>query len=438
MDSNSKIQDPSKNPLLRQSSISQNSNPNILKNPELKSPISPTPKSAGSKNPNQITSPSSQIKTKERKFVLVKRKSNKDIANHSTVACQCKDKVRDKSNRCVCIAYESLRISHEEFFKNQTDRDENTLKEDDGLSEMGIKRSREKVLKDDSKEEKLISDSGSGRVKLLVKAFEMLNTKSNNIDHKQSDEDEKEMNWASPEVTTSSFSRSDFLMTSECLGLDSSSSIDRSQGSFRVSRSQRRKSLESSGSSKWKRNQQQKLKPTCQKPFNLRTEERGRNKEEELMKKVKQVKEEEEKLRIPIAQGLPWTTEQPELLVKPPSKEITIPVDLKLHSDIRAVERAEFNQYVVEKISFIEQCKMEIEREQKLAEEEEIRRLRKELVPKAQPMPYFDRPFVPKRLIYCTFVEIINKSCSFKESYSSKSYTDNPCRSEKQLTMPHP
>jgi hypothetical protein len=32
-----------------------------------------------------------------------------------------------------------------------------------------------------------------------------------------------------------------------------------------------------------------------------------------------------------------------------------------------------------------------------LAEEEEIRRLRKELVPKAQPMPYFDRPFIPRR-----------------------------------------
>lgn len=32
-----------------------------------------------------------------------------------------------------------------------------------------------------------------------------------------------------------------------------------------------------------------------------------------------------------------------------------------------------------------------------MAEEEEIRRLRKELVPKAQPMPYFDRPFIPRR-----------------------------------------
>jgi len=32
-----------------------------------------------------------------------------------------------------------------------------------------------------------------------------------------------------------------------------------------------------------------------------------------------------------------------------------------------------------------------------MAEEEEVKRLRKELVPKAQPMPYFDRPFVPRR-----------------------------------------
>lgn len=32
-----------------------------------------------------------------------------------------------------------------------------------------------------------------------------------------------------------------------------------------------------------------------------------------------------------------------------------------------------------------------------LEEEEEIKRLRKELIPKAQPMPYFDRPFIPRR-----------------------------------------
>ncbi|KAE8689264.1 hypothetical protein F3Y22_tig00110940pilonHSYRG00239 [Hibiscus syriacus] len=32
-----------------------------------------------------------------------------------------------------------------------------------------------------------------------------------------------------------------------------------------------------------------------------------------------------------------------------------------------------------------------------MAEEEEIKRLRKDLVPKAQPMPYFDRPIIPRR-----------------------------------------
>ncbi|CAI0386097.1 unnamed protein product [Linum tenue] len=74
-----------------------------------------------------------------------------------------------------------------------------------------------------------------------------------------------------------------------------------------------------------------------------------------------------------------------------------MPVDLTLHSDVRAMERAEFDHQVSEKLTLIEEYKMERERQQKLAEEEEIRRLRKELVPKAQHMPYFDRPFIPRR-----------------------------------------
>lgn len=139
------------------------------------------------------------------------------------------------------------------------------------------------------------------------------------------------------------------------------------------------------------------LKVTSQKPFKLRTEQRGRQKEEEFTKKIQEIMMEEERLRIPVAQGLPWTTDEPECLIKPPVKENTKPVDLKLHSDIRAVERADFDHQVSEKMSLIEQYKMERERQRNLAEEEEIRRLRKELVPKAQPMPYFDRPFIPRR-----------------------------------------
>ncbi|MCI03873.1 caldesmon-like, partial [Trifolium medium] len=83
-------------------------------------------------------------------------------------------------------------------------------------------------------------------------------------------------------------------------------------------------------------------------------------------------------------------------LIKPPVKESTKPINVKLHSDLRAIDRAEFDHQVAKKLSLIEQQKMEMERQQMLAEEEEIRRLRKELIPKAQPMPYFDKPFIPR------------------------------------------
>lgn len=36
-------------------------------------------------------------------------------------------------------------------------------------------------------------------------------------------------------------------------------------------------------------------------------------KEEEFMKKMRETLVEEERLRIPVAQGLPWTTDEPEV-----------------------------------------------------------------------------------------------------------------------------
>ncbi|KAI8004121.1 Protein TPX2 [Camellia lanceoleosa] len=248
---------------------------------------------------------------------------------------------------------------------------------------------------------------------------------SDQTDDKQSedvgddDDDKKGMKWELPGlqqpkvsetlISSSSFFPSDFFVTSESLGLDShvSSSLDGSHGSFTISNMtsggghrSRRNSSESSGTfggSRWKKKQ---LKATYQKPFKLRTEERGRYKEEVFVKKLQQMMMEEEKQRIPIAQGLPWTTDEPECLVKPAVKEITGPVDLVLHSDVRAVKRAEFDQ---QKMSLVEQYRKKRERQQKLAEEEEIRRLRKELIPRAQLMPYFDRPFIPRRSMkHCT------------------------------------
>ncbi|KAH0778485.1 hypothetical protein KY290_004912 [Solanum tuberosum] len=60
-----------------------------------------------SRNPNtsQLASPSPKNKICQRKFVIAKkRKSNRDYVNASM---------------CLCVAYETLRASQEEFFKNR-------------------------------------------------------------------------------------------------------------------------------------------------------------------------------------------------------------------------------------------------------------------------------------------------------------------------------
>ncbi|KAI5060320.1 hypothetical protein GOP47_0024740, partial [Adiantum capillus-veneris] len=132
-------------------------------------------------------------------------------------------------------------------------------------------------------------------------------------------------------------------------------------------------------------------------PFKLLTQERGYMKEQEFVARLKRLIEEEEKLRVPLAQGLPWTTDEPEIPQKPPVKENTIPLDIHLNSDQRAIERAEFDCFIAEKLLHIEQRRMEEEKLSKIAEEEEIKRMRHEMVPKAQLMPYFDRPFRPRR-----------------------------------------
>nr|AFK45180.1 unknown [Lotus japonicus] len=287
-----------------------------------------------------------------------------------------------------------------------------------------VKRTRERVMEEARNSG---PENGSGRVMHLVKAFEkLLSIRKQGCDE-ENGEKSKVMKWAlpgmqlpqvpdkAPEETTevsgsgpeSFCCPSELVLTSQNLGLDNrisvSSSLESGRGSVssRTSsrgRRSRRNSLESSGTvggRRWKKKQQ--LRVTSQKPFKLRTEQRGKMKEEEFMKKVHEMFTQEERQRVPVAQGLPWTTDEPECLVKPPVKESTRPIDLKLHSDLRAIDRAEFDHQVAEKMSLLELQKMERERQQKLEEEEEIRRLRKELIPKAQPMPYFDRPFIPRR-----------------------------------------
>ncbi|OIW05411.1 hypothetical protein TanjilG_28876 [Lupinus angustifolius] len=384
-------------------------------------------KPSASKNPNYPRN-----KIRERKFLVVAKKNNQKkipededsavvAAEGSTVSfCKCKE----KKNKCLCVAYENLRKSQEEFFKNCGNNEDNETKievEDEKI-EMGTINNTKKRdrLMEDSKEG--VFESGCGKVMNLVKAFENMQMsfpkekEEKEIEESNSDKKvvmkwplQQGLEFCKENESCSSFLPSDCVMTSENLGLDQVASLSSSWDSSRRSSSRRistgsgrsrRNSLESSSSTiggrRWKKKQ---MRITSQKPFKLRTEQRGKLKEEEFVKKIQEKMTEEERQRIPIAQGLPLTTDEPECLLKPPVKEITIPIDLTLHSDVRAMDRAEFDHQVAEKLSLIEQYKLERERQRKLAEEEEVKRLRKELIPKAQPMPFFDRPFIPRRSV---------------------------------------
>ncbi|ERN05461.1 protein TPX2 isoform X1 [Amborella trichopoda] len=131
-------------------------------------------------------------------------------------------------------------------------------------------------------------------------------------------------------------------------------------------------------------------------PFKLHTQRRGLSKVE-LMAKLQDLLAQEAKQRVPIAQKLPLTTDKSEVLPKGPVKEQTKPMKIKLHTQLRAVKRAEFNDWVANKIYLLEQERLKEEKLLKLMEEEEIKMLRKQLIPRAQLMPLFDRPFFPQR-----------------------------------------
>ncbi|KAK3204254.1 hypothetical protein Dsin_018300 [Dipteronia sinensis] len=82
---------------------------------------------------------------------------------------------------------------------------------------------------------------------------------------------------------------------------------------------------------------------------------------------------------------------------KSTSKENTKPQEFRLHTQQRAAKRAMFNYSVATKLYLEEIQKKRIDKLQKMIDEEEIKLLRKEMVPRAQLMPYFDRPFFPQR-----------------------------------------
>ncbi|WVZ90914.1 hypothetical protein U9M48_037167 [Paspalum notatum var. saurae] len=201
--------------------------------------------------------------------------------------------------------------------------------------------------------------------------------------------------------------------------------LDASDRTGRITRArgQRRQRAYNSTSSSQRTWGRKVTRVTSQHPFNLRTEQRGKAKEENFAQGLRKKQLEEERLHNPLAQYLPYTTDEPEYPAKPPMKEPTEPIDLVLHSDVRAVGRAKFDHQVscplqpslaideflramhrlssmlqvAERNSFMQEVKLERERQQKLDEELEIKQLRKEQVLRAHPMPDFTRPFAPKR-----------------------------------------
>lgn len=104
---------------------SENLNPNLSPNPKTtNSPVIKSAKSqkSASKNPNPNPNPgvfSPRNKIRERKFVVAKKKSKKENLGPK-VACKCKEKAGGGNpKKCLCVAYEKLRASQEEFFKNR-------------------------------------------------------------------------------------------------------------------------------------------------------------------------------------------------------------------------------------------------------------------------------------------------------------------------------
>ncbi|KAM1009767.1 hypothetical protein FF1_045161 [Malus domestica] len=256
------------------SRYTENSNPNV--SPAPKPTASPASKSAAkshkseSKNANPVVrSPGNKIR--ERKLVVAKKKSKKENPN---VACKCKEK--GNSKMCLCVEYENLQASQEEFFKKRNDDDveSESLKESDRAereleeaieegfriqdlqiedgsgdldpdSELGcstIKRRRDKLLEEARK-----SVPERGKVMYLVQAFEKLFSipSSKDLDEQNGEEEaaeeigKKAEKWTLPglqpppktpetQVSSSSFFPSDLCLTLENLGLDPRPSVSSS------------------------------------------------------------------------------------------------------------------------------------------------------------------------------------------------------------------
>ncbi|XWS30185.1 hypothetical protein CRYUN_Cryun24cG0095800 [Craigia yunnanensis] len=178
------------------------------------SPLTKSSKSQiySSKNP-VVYSPRNKLR--ERKCVVAKKNMKKErFDSNSTVGidCKCKKKFGGNSNKCLCVAYENLRASQEEFFRNKAETEAEEEAEEKGdfienlqegygsdnqetdeienLGQTGsstIKRRRDELM-----EEARNRVPESVQVMHLVKAFERLLSIPKSKESAKEGDDEKE------------------------------------------------------------------------------------------------------------------------------------------------------------------------------------------------------------------------------------------------------
>ncbi|CAA7035164.1 unnamed protein product [Microthlaspi erraticum] len=195
---------------------------------------------------------------------------------------------------------------------------------------------------------------------------------------------------------------------------------------------------------------------TAPNPFNLRTEERGAEKERRFVMEVTHKLIGDERARVPKANPYPYTTDYPVVPPKPEPKQCTkpapfqleslvrheeemrremeermrmereeaqkrlfkaqpvikedpIPVpekvrkplteiqEFNLHVEHRAVERADFDHKIKEKENQYKRYREESEAAKMVEEERSLKQMRKTMVPHARPVPNFNKPFLPQK-----------------------------------------
>ncbi|RLN27543.1 hypothetical protein C2845_PM05G13850 [Panicum miliaceum] len=193
-------------------------------------------------------------------------------------------------------------------------------------SEASVSRKR-RTTRSVAEEEAMagLPEPGEGRVKYLVNRFERLLSLAGGPDARGRGAGRKneataasastpatppgaeEIDVSCPSIASSSEASFPAISGVACI-LDAS---DRTSRITRARGQRRQRTYNSTGASEktWSR---KVTRVTSQHPFNLRTEKRGKAKEENFVQRLRKIQQEEERLRNPLAQGLPYTTDEPE------------------------------------------------------------------------------------------------------------------------------